>query len=146
MKKVLDHALELLKDDQLLRFYNLQSGSQADIAKMLGVVRSVAQTRYRATLPAIEQLTLTDDDGFSHENPGDLIALLFETVVRINGNVDLWYTPGAGGAEGEINTTLNNFTHGPSSMGGSPTEGVKATKYSEALQQLIHIVKNRRPF
>ena len=145
MKKVLDHATELLKDDQL-RFYNLQSGSQADISKMIELVRDVAQTRYRATLPSIEQLTLTENDGFSIENPGDLIALLFETVVRINRNVDLWYTLGAGGARGEINTTLNNFSHGPSSMGGSPDEGVKATKYSEALQKLIHIVTNRRPF
>ncbi|SDT01876.1 hypothetical protein SAMN05216598_3640 [Pseudomonas asplenii] len=145
MKKVLDHASELLKDDQL-RFYNLQSGSQADISKMIELVRDVAQARYRATLPSIEQLTLTENDGFSIENPGDLIALLFETVVRINRNVELWYTPGAGGARGEINTTLNNFSHGPSSMGGSPDEGVKATKYSEALQKLIHIVTNRRPF
>ncbi|GGK53235.1 hypothetical protein SAMN04490189_4651 [Pseudomonas koreensis] len=145
MKKVLDHATELLKDDQL-RFYNLQSGSQADISKMIELVRDVAQTRYRATLPSTEQLTLTENDGFSIENPGDLIALLFETVVRINRNVDLWYTPGAGGARGEINTTLNNFSHGPSSMGGSPDEGVKAAKYSEALQKLTHIVTNRRPF
>lgn len=145
MKKVLDHATEILNDPEL-RFYNLQSGSQADISKMLGLVRGVAQTRYGVELPSIEQLTMTDNDGFSIENPGDLIALLFETVVRNNRSVVLWHTPGAGGAQGEINTTLNNFSHGPSSMGGSPEEGVKATKYSDALQKLIHIASNRSPF
>jgi len=145
VKNVLDHATELLKDKEL-RFYNLQSGSQEDIKTMLDVVRSIAQTRYRAPLPAIKDLYLTDDDGFSYENPGDLITLLFETVVRNNHNVDLWYTPGAGGAKGEINTTLNNFTHGPSPLAGSPEAGVKATKYSDALKQLTHIVSNRAPF
>ncbi|PHN61936.1 hypothetical protein [Pseudomonas viridiflava] len=145
MKNVLEYATEMLEDPEL-RFYSLQSGSPADVAKMLNVVRSVAQAVYGAKLPAVDQLTLTADDGFTIDNPGDLVAALFEVVVRTNRNPQLWHTPGAGGAEGEVNTTLHNFARGPSTMGGSPEQGVKAVTYSDAVAKLTHIVLNRSSF
>lgn len=145
MKKLIDYAVDVCADPDI-RFYNLQSGSKADVVAMLELVRATIQPRYRAPLPPVDQLVLTEDDGFSIENAGDIIALLFETVVRVNRNPTLWHTPGAGGAVGEINTTLNNFTHGPSTLAGSPEEGVKAANYSEALKKLKHIVLNRGPF
>ncbi len=145
VKKLIDYAVGVCSDPEI-RFYNLQSGSDADVVKMLELVRAQAQSRYKAPLPSVDQLILTEDDGFNVENPGDIIAVLFETVVRVNRNPTLWHTPGAGGAAGEINTTLNNFTHGPSTLAGSPEEGVKASHYSEALEKLRHIVLNRGPF
>ena len=145
VKKLIDYAVDVCSNPDI-RFYNLQSGSQADVVKMLELVRTQAQPRYKAPLPSVAQLVLTENDGFNVENPGDVMALLFETVVRVNRNPTLWHTPGAGGAAGEINTTLNNFTHGPSTLAGSPEEGVKAASYSEALKKLEHIVLNRGPF
>lgn len=145
MTAVYDYAANLLKDPEL-RFYNLQSGSEADITKMLNLVRAVVQPIYKVALPSIESMVLTENDGFDITNPGDFITLLFEAVVRVNHNVELWHIQGAGGAAGEINTTLNNFSHGPSPMAGSPAHGVKATTYSDALKQLTHIVLNRSPF
>jgi hypothetical protein len=145
MTAVSKYASNLLKDPEL-RFYNLQSGSEADVTKMLNLVRAVVQPRYRDELPSIESMVLTDNDGFDIGNPGDFITLLFEAVVRVNHNPELWHIQGAGGAAGEINTTINNFSHGPSPMAGRPADGVKATTYSDALKQLTHIMTNRSPF
>ncbi|SUD43796.1 Uncharacterised protein [Pseudomonas fluorescens] len=144
-RSVIDYAIELttaLEPQFVIR----QVDKETEVKAKLRVVRSVAQARYSEKLPEIELLKLTENGKFTPENPGDIVALLFETVTRWNRNPDLWRIPGAGGAEGEINTTLNNFTRGPRTMGGSTDEGVKATTYAEAIEQLLDIVSKRKPF
>lgn len=144
-RSVIDYAIEVTSALEP-QFVIRQVDKATEVKAKLRLVRSVAQTRYSKSLPEIELLELTEDGKFTPENPGDIVALLFETVMRWNRNPDLWRIKGAGGAEGEINTTLHNLTHGPRTMGGSPDEGVKATTYSEAIEQLLDIVSKRKAF
>ncbi|BBP76511.1 hypothetical protein PHLH7_26150 [Pseudomonas sp. Ost2] len=144
-KNLLAYAKNLFESPELQKNNGYLNHRLTEV-QMLAVVRKHVQTHYTVQLPEPQSLHLSPDGAFNNHNPGDLIALIFESIVKVNWNQNLWVEPGDGGIDGEIKTTLRNYFLGPRSIGGAPEEGVHEDRYNNALERLIHIIDNRKPF
>ncbi|WP_223429986.1 hypothetical protein [Pseudomonas sp. GL-B-26] len=148
---VLSHAMTVYQKDGIQQ-YNGVPCEQSQVCSMLRKVGAHVANLFKSSAggPAVfkspESFELSPDGAFARENPGDMIALIFEVVVEGNRNPRLWYENGDGGIDGEINTTIRKFLVGPATIAGNPAEGVFEKTYKNAKQKLVTILETRLPF